>query len=146
MSDRLLMPVGSPEQSLRKQYHFWPSDDGVDAWDVDRLVELSRDLPVEEVPLTSIWELDTAYWSQPLTVRDVADHARLVQAVDLSYPIILGEDGRVMDGMHRVVRALLEGRETIAAVRFDVHPEPDYRNCDRDALPYPDATEDRGAR
>ncbi len=93
--------VGSPEQSLRKQYHFWPSDDGVDAWDVDRLVELSRDLPVEQVPLTSIWELDTAYWSQPLTVRDVADHARLVQAVDLSYPIILGEDGRVMDGVHR---------------------------------------------
>jgi hypothetical protein len=124
---------------MRKQYNFWPSDGGVDAWDVDRLVELSRHLPVKQLPLTSIRELDTAYWSQPLTVRDVVDHVRLVQAVDLSYPIILGEDGRVMDGMHRVVRALLEGRETIAAVRFDVQPEPDYRNCDPDTLPYPDA-------
>ena len=126
---------------MRKQYNFWPSDEGVDAWDVDRLVEVSRDLPVRQVPLTSIWELDTAYWSQPLTVRDVADHVRLVQSVDLTYPIILAEDGRVMDGMHRVVRALLEGRETIAAVRFEVQPEPDYRNCDPDTLPYPEPSE-----
>ena len=123
---------------MRKQYNFWPSDDGVDAWDVDRLVELSRDLPVQQVPLTSIRELDTAYWSQPLSVREVADHVRLVGAVDLAYPIILAADGRVMDGMHRVVRALLEGRSTIAAVRFDVQPEPDYRNCDPATLPYPD--------
>jgi hypothetical protein len=61
----------------------------------------------------------------------------VVQAVDLSHPIILGDDGRVMDGMHRVVRALLEGRATIAAVRFDVDPEPDHRDCDPDTLPYP---------
>ena len=123
---------------MRKQYNFWPSDDGIDAWDVDRLVEQSRDLPVRQVPLTSIRELETAYWSQPMTVRDIADHVRLVQAVDLSYPIILAADGRVMDGMHRVVRALLEGRETIAAVRFEVQPDPDYPNCDPATLPYPD--------
>lgn len=128
---------------VRKQYHLWPAGDGlggdggVDAWDVDRLIELSRRLPVRQVSLDSIWELDTAYWSQPLTVRDVAEHVALVQAVDPSYPIILGADGRVMDGMHRVVRALLEGLPTIAAVRFDVHPEPDYRNCDPGLLPYP---------
>jgi hypothetical protein len=127
---------------VRKQYHFWPGDGGVDAWDVDRLVELTRDLPVKQVPLSSIWELDTAYWSQPLTVRDVADHVRLVQAVDLTYPIILGADGRVMDGMHRVVRALLEGCQTIAAVQFEVHPEPDYRNCEPSQLPYPDGDPD----
>jgi hypothetical protein len=111
---------------MRKQYHLWSANGGLDAWDVDRLVELSRDFPVKQVALSSIWELDTAYWSQPLTVRDVADHVRLVQAVDPTYPIILGADGRVMDGMHRVVLALLEGRETIPAVRFDVQPEPDF--------------------
>jgi hypothetical protein len=32
-----------------------------------------------------------------------------------------------MVGMHRVVRALLEGRTSIRAVQFAVHPEPDYR-------------------
>jgi hypothetical protein len=122
---------------VRKQYHFWPGENRLDAWDVDRLVELARDLPVKQVPVDSIWELDTPYWSQ-LTARDVAEHVRLVQQVDLSYPIILGVDGRVMDGMHRVVRALVEGQPTISAVQFDVHPDPDFENCEPDELPYPD--------
>ncbi len=30
-----------------------------------------------------------------------------------------------MDGGHRLCKALLEGRRTIRAVRFDVMPEPD---------------------
>jgi hypothetical protein len=37
--------------SVRKQYHFWPAEVGFDAWDVDRLIELSGDLPVERVRL-----------------------------------------------------------------------------------------------
>lgn len=122
---------------MRKQYNFWPGAEGLDAWDVDRLIELSRDLPIIEVPLTEIWEIDTAYWSQPLTIRQVAQHLRLVREVDPSHPIILAADGRVMDGMHRVVRALDEGRATIRAVRFEVQPEPDFRNCRPEDLPYP---------
>ena len=45
---------------MRKQHHFWPAGDGggFDAWDVDRLIELSRELPVEAVPLDSIGEID----------------------------------------------------------------------------------------
>jgi hypothetical protein len=104
---------------------------------VDHLVELSRDLPVKQVPIDSIWELDTPYWSQ-LTVRDVVEHVRLVQEVDLTFPIILGVDGQVMDGMHRVVRAILEGHATVSAVQFDVHPAPDFRDCEPEQLPYPD--------
>jgi hypothetical protein len=124
---------------VRKQYHFWPGEQGLDAWDVDGLVRMSADLPVEEIPLESIDEIDSVYWfageSAP-TVRAVVDHIRLIDEVDLSYPIILGFDGRVMDGMHRVARALKEGRSTIAAVRFETHPEPDYRNCRPEDLPY----------
>jgi hypothetical protein len=125
---------------VRKQYHFWPGDDGLDAWDVDRLVELSRTLPVKEVELASIDEIDSVYWfdeqlERP-TVRRVVDHARMLEDVDLSYPIILGYDGRVMDGMHRIAKALLEGRATIPAVQFETHPEADYRNCRPEDLPY----------
>ena len=122
---------------MRKQYNFWPGSVGLDAWDVDRLIELSRDLPVKQVAVSSIWELDTAYRSQAHTVRQVAEHFRLVRDVDPSYPIILAVDGRVMDGMHRVVRALLDGRTTIAAVQFEVQPEPDLRDCVPEDLPYP---------
>ena len=125
---------------MRKQYHFWPGERGVDAWDVDRLIELSSALPVRDVKLDSIDEIDSVYWfddriDRP-TVRRVVDHVRLIEDVDLSHPIILGVDGRVMDGMHRIAKALLEGRSTISAVRFETHPDPDYRNCQPEDLPY----------
>ncbi len=125
---------------MRKQYNFWPGETGLDAWDVDRLIELSRGLPVVDVPLAELPDIDQDYWFgfgpfEP-TVRRIVEHLRLVGEVDVAYPIILAADGRVMDGMHRVARALLDGREHIAAVRFVVQPEPDYRNCVPDELPY----------
>jgi hypothetical protein len=127
---------------VRKQYHFWPSETGLDAWDVDRLIEMSAGLPVREVPLASITDVDTDYWfdgsAVVATVRKVVEHVRLIHAVDPSFPIILGVDGRVMDGMHRVARALLEGRASIRAVQFEVQPAPDHRNCRPDDLPYND--------
>ena len=131
---------------VRKQYHFWPGDLGLDAWDVDELIRLSAGLPVREVPLDALRDVDRDYWfdgsMEIATVRKVVEHMRLVQEVDPSHPIILGADGRVMDGMHRVARALLEGRLTITVVQFEIQPEPDYRNCRPTDLPY----DEEGAR
>jgi hypothetical protein len=124
---------------VRKQYHFWPSDNGLDAWDVDRLIRLSAELPVIEVPLAAIAEVDTVYWfdgkSEQPTVRKVIEHARLISEVDTTYPVILGPDGRVMDGMHRIARLLLDGQATVRARQFDVLPDPDYRDCAPEDLP-----------
>jgi hypothetical protein len=124
---------------VRKQYNVWPGDEGLDAWDVDRLIRLSRDLPVHDVPLDEITEVDSDYWFRhgPIvpTVRRVVEHMRLTAEVDLSYPIILASSGRVMDGMHRVARSVLDGRSTIKAVRFVTDPEPDHRNCALEDLP-----------
>jgi hypothetical protein len=47
---------------MRKQYHLWPADNGFDAWDVDRLIGLSRGLPVHAVTVDSVREVDTVYW------------------------------------------------------------------------------------
>jgi hypothetical protein len=124
---------------VRKQYNFWPwptADGRTAAWDVDRLIELSRELPVKEVPVESICQVYTPHWGE-VTPRDLADHLRLLEEADLAHPIILAADGRVMDGMHRVVKALIEGRTTIAAVQFDVQPEPDFLDCEPTDLPYP---------
>lgn len=86
-----------------------------------------------DVPLSAIWEIDTVYWfdevTGPATVRAVAEHADLIQKADLSQPIILGSDGRVMDGMHRVARAFLKGLQTIKATQFEVDPPPNHFNC-----------------
>jgi hypothetical protein len=46
---------------MRKQYYFRPSDRGYRAWDVDRLVALSKDFPRIEVALSDIPELDEAF-------------------------------------------------------------------------------------
>jgi hypothetical protein len=125
---------------VRKQYNLWPSENGLDAWDVDRLIQLSRDLPIRDVPLDLITEVDTDYWFRygPIapTVRRVVEHMRLTTEVDMSYPIILAANGRVMDGMHRVARAILDGNTTIKAVQFVIDPEPDHRNCSPGDLTY----------
>lgn len=125
---------------MRKQYHFWPGKRGFDAWDIDRLIALSSELQIEEVPLSGIEEIDSVYWfddeQERPTVRKVVEHLRLIRQVDTSYPIILGPDGRVMDGMHRIARAMLDGLSSIAAVRLPTLPPPDYVDCRPSELPY----------
>ena len=125
---------------MRKQYHFRDSSRGLLAWDVDRLVELSRDFAKVLVPLTEIAELDENYWfhvgQNPPTCRAIADHMQLVEEANLAYPIILDSSGRVFDGMHRIVKALLADRDGIDAVRFTCDPEPDYVDRGPDELSY----------
>jgi hypothetical protein len=125
---------------MRPQYHFRDSPQGLRAWSVRRLIELSRGLIPEQVPLTIIRELDEPFWNggkeHPLICGEIAEHARLISESDLSFPIILSSDGRVMDGMHRVCKALNLGMETIAAVRFTHDPDPDYIGVHPNDLPY----------
>jgi hypothetical protein len=70
-----------------------------------------------------------------------APSVRGVGGIGVLTPVILGPDGRMMDGMHRLARALLEKRTEIAAVRFATLPEPDFRDVHPDDLPYDDDPE-----
>src|SRR3954447_19084076 len=101
--------------AMRKQYYFEPSARGLLAWDVDRLVRLSSAFPRQRVPLAAVRELDEPWTGvdELPTWRALIDHVRLMDAVDLAFPIILSATGRVMDGMHRVARSLREGRTEI---------------------------------
>ena len=47
---------------MRKQYYFRPSPQGLQAWDVDRLIALTKDLPATQVALEELGELDRP-WS-----------------------------------------------------------------------------------
>ena len=64
------------------------------------------------------------------------DHIRLIQDSDLDHPVILDHNGRVMDGMHRICKALLENAREIPAVQFTVDPQPDFIDCNPEDLPY----------
>lgn len=125
---------------MRAQYHFRHSERGLLAWDVRRLVERVKELEVEEVPLSAIAELDEAFWFDAKdgspTCRDIAGHARLIEAADLTWPIILDPAGRVMDGMHRVCKALLLGMSSIRAYRLPQLPPPDFIGVAPRELPY----------
>jgi len=127
---------------IRAQYYLRQSDQGLLAWDIRRLVKLANDLPVEQIELTDIAELDETHWYEhegdSPTCRSLLEHMQLIDEVDLSFPIILDRDGRVMDGMHRVCRAVREGKVSVPAVRFDRVPEPDFVGCKPGDLPYDD--------
>lgn len=102
-----------------------PSDQmcslGRHSWSVPRLFELSRNLPVMEVPLN---HLSLYYTYEKLTLRDMVMHMNAINNADLDKPIILDEDGELMDGRHRLMKAMLLGKETIKAIRFDENPSP----------------------
>ncbi|HEY9236620.1 MULTISPECIES: hypothetical protein [Phenylobacterium] len=97
-------------------------------WWTDRLWALAADLPVQRVKLAAIPELEIDCWfgerHRP-TVREVAGHAKRILDADPAYPVILCAEGRLMDGGHRLAKALIAGQDEIAAVRFPVTPEPD---------------------
>jgi len=123
---------------VRKQYYFRPSPRGLLAWDVDRLVELSRHLPRKSIPITTIRELGEPCESDdaPLTWRGMVEHMKLIEAADLSFPIILSANGDIMDGRHRVAKAAWQGRTEIQAVQFERDPEPDHVGLGPEELPY----------
>lgn len=61
------------------------------------------------------------------TLRDFAEEMRIVQGVNLDYPIILDINGYILDGAHRIVKAYLEGKDIdIVYLDNDEWPEPDY--------------------
>lgn len=127
---------------IRAQYYFRQSVQGLLAWDIRRLIGLSRDFPVEQIQIADIAELDQAHWYEhegdTPTCRSLLQHMQLIDEVDLRYPIILDQKGRVMDGMHRVCRAVRDGIDRIPAVRFTTDPEPDFVGCHPGELPYDD--------
>lgn len=85
-------------------------------------------------------EIDENYWyapeDPPPTCRSILGHAELILRADLRYPVILASDGSVMDGMHRILKALMDGRDVIRAVQFATDPEPDFVGRAPAELPY----------
>ncbi|MFI8033794.1 hypothetical protein ACH8I4_07940 [Acinetobacter sp. ABJ_C3_5] len=125
---------------MRRQYHFRQVGQDTYIWDVYHLVERTKTFVIKKVTLADIRELNEAYWfpDQFPTTQQIIEHFQLVQDADLSYPIILCAEGRIMDGMHRVAKASLLKHGDILAVQFEQTPEPDFINVDEEELDYDD--------
>ena len=101
------------------------SDDGKGRYVVGNLISRAKELPIKEMPMEHLGLYGICIDAGD-SMMGFVRHMKGVMDADLQYPIILDEDGYIMDGRHRVAKALLEGKETIKYVRFEETPDPDY--------------------
>lgn len=115
---------------MKKKYYVRKVNGETHIWDVDKLVKLSEHYLPKEVMLESLDELDSNYWFQNgedvPSVRKIANHIEFAEKTSFKYPVILSSDGKVMDGMHRILKALMKGKETIKVIQFLEDPKPDH--------------------
>jgi len=88
---------------------------------VIHLIELAKDLKQFDLPLEGI-NLSGMPWGD-VNMIDFIYHVNRMNQADLGHPIILDDEGYICDGWHRVAKAVLEGKETIKAVRLYQMPE-----------------------
>lgn len=104
--------------------HSHTYSNGTHTWFVRDLHRLSEELPIVQKKLSDFKEWDEAVWDQELTIRQFAEHMKRVQDADLKYPILLSEDGWIMDGAHRLVKAFFLGWVEIPTRQFKTNPPP----------------------
>ena len=98
---------------------------GGDAWKAQTLYDFAKakEYPVMDMPLWCIDLSDAPFDSGSL--RNFIFQCKRVQECSLDYPIILDDNGQIADGYHRLCKAILEGKETIKAIRLLEMPSPD---------------------
>ena len=94
-------------------------------WKIQDLIKAVENEPIYEVPLAFI-DLSAHTFNQDGGLIDFATHMKHVMECDLSYPIIFDQWGRILDGRHRIVKALIEGKTTILAKKIPDGTEPTY--------------------
>lgn len=122
------------DAALEERSYSRVNSDGTFAgWNVKRLWQLSKTLPVENKPIQAFQEAIDKWISfdsveQPdgrMTASIDIEHFYRIKRASLKYPIILDMDGRIMDGMHRLMKTYLSDRPIILVVQFTKTPEPD---------------------
>lgn len=59
-------------------------------------------------------------------LRDFVSHVDAMLRAELRFPIVLGPNGVIMDGRHRLAKALYAGDKTIKAVQLPDWPEGEW--------------------
>ncbi|RKF18812.1 hypothetical protein DBZ36_10495 [Alginatibacterium sediminis] len=125
---------------MRQQYHFRKQEGDVFIWDVNRLLDQYQYLPQRAWRLSEISEIDENYWfelggAQP-SCRAISEHAKLINEADLTYPILLCSEGKIIDGMHRVCKALMRGDTHIQVKQIPDKLAPHFINIEAQDLAY----------
>lgn len=99
-------------------------------WRVEELIKESQSLPVRRMTVSELLpRIQNGSWfdaKEQVTIGKVLPHVRRILDADLSFPLILAADGRIMDGSHRLAAASIRGIEHIDVVQFEQDPLPGY--------------------
>jgi hypothetical protein len=67
-------------------------------------------------------------------ILDQAHHCMRTMNTDPDIPVLVGPAGGIMDGWHRVIRALLEGRTYVMALRLkELPPGEEIKDTEEEA-------------
>ena len=97
-------------------------------WYVSTLVELSKTMPIETRKVEDIRAIKLnlpLLKNHGVTHVELAYHMKVAMEANMDYPILLGRDGRILDGHHRLIKAIALGVPEIKVVQFKIDPEPD---------------------
>jgi len=89
------------------------------SWNVEKLWDFSNAIEVSSWEVTEEF-LDSWSWGQ----NHPSQHIDRCLSADLSYPILIHE-GKIVDGCHRVIKALAQGNTHIPAKVLTDLPDPD---------------------
>ena len=92
-------------------------------WKITDLRKAVENVPVYHIPLAFL-DLAAHEFNTEGGLIAFAQHVRHVDESNTDDPIIVDQWGRILDGRHRIVKALLEGRTTIPAKKV-----PDGTDC-----------------
>lgn len=125
--------VALPPPSITRLWSTGNGEENVNSWGgrVWRIRDLRAavagqpvfDLPLSVIPLRS-HEFDCP------DIVEFARHMKHVNDVDLEDPVIMDEYGWIMDGRHRIVRALVEGHHSIKCVKLPSGLTPSFYKTD----------------
>jgi len=98
---------------------------GGQEWDMSTLINATEGLPVFDLQLAAL-DLSVYPWGNDgKTLMSFLYHFKRIKKVNLSNPVIMDPTGYIIDGWHRVAKAIINGKTTIKAIRLLVMPEPD---------------------
>jgi len=98
-------------------------------WKATSLYKAAKDLPIFQFDITGVNVEEVLRWKL-VNLRDYLNHYQRVAQANLSKPLILRSDGYIMNGWHRVIKALFENKKYLPAQKFSVDPEPDSKEDD----------------
>lgn len=107
---------------IKSEYMRWHEENGdIRRYRTSDLIDCAEDLPIFDIPLQAI-NCDVKPWDIEV-FSDFLDEMARIRNADLQYPIILGPTGSIVNGYHRIAKAMYLGNDTIKAVRLKKLPE-----------------------